>query len=102
MARSVTHGEMVSPTLFNTIVDSVFRATLQDICGPQEAQHSFGWSAGEQKICFYSDDGRITGRDPIWVQVLLTKMVRMFERVGLQTNLDNTKATICTPGFIWG
>ena len=29
-------------------------------------------------------------------------MVRMFERVGLQMNLGNTKAKICTPGFIWG
>ena len=29
-------------------------------------------------------------------------MVRMFERVGMQTNLNNTKAMICTPGFICG
>ena len=29
-------------------------------------------------------------------------MVRMFERFGLQTNLNNTKAVICTTGFIWG
>ena len=28
-------------------------------------------------------------------------MVRMFEWVGLQTNLNKTKAVICTPGFIW-
>ena len=29
-------------------------------------------------------------------------MVRMFDRVGLQTNLGKTKAMICMPGFIWG
>ena len=29
-------------------------------------------------------------------------MVRMFERVGLQTNLNNTKTMVCTTGFIWG
>ena len=29
-------------------------------------------------------------------------MIRMFERVGLQTNLVNTKAIVCTPVFIWG
>ena len=77
-------------------------ATLQDIYVPQEAPHSFGWLVGEHNIYFYTDDGRIAGRDPIWVQAALTKMVRMFERVGLQTNLDKTKAMICTPGFIWG
>ena len=59
-------------------------------------------SAWEHNIWFYADDGRKEGRDPIWVQAALTTMVRMFERVGLQTNLYNTKAVICTPGFIWG
>ena len=83
-------------------MDAVVRATLQEICGPQEAQHGFGWLAGEHNICFYAYDGRIEGGDPIWVQAALTKMVRMFDRVGLQTNLDNTKAMICTPGFVWG
>ena len=28
--------------------------------------------------------------------------VRMFERVGLQENLDKTKAMACTLEFIWG
>ena len=95
-------GRPGTPTLFNIIVDAVVRATLQDICRPQEAQHGFGWSAGEHNICFYVDDGQIAGRYPIWVQAALTTMVRMFERVGLQMNLDKTKAMICTPGFIWG
>ena len=99
--RGVTQGELVSPALFNIMVDSVFRATLQDICGPQEAQHYFGWSEGEHNICFYADDGRIAGRYPIWVQTALTTILRMFERVGLQTNLNKTKAMVCTPGFIW-
>ena len=100
--RGVTQGDPISPTLFNIIVYAVVRATLQEICGPQEARQVFGWSAGEHNICFYADDGRIAGRDPIWVQTALTTMVRMFERVGLQTFLNKTKAMICTPGFIWG
>ena len=29
-------------------------------------------------------------------------MVRIFKRVGLRENLSNTKAMICTTGFIWG
>ena len=37
----------------------------------------------------------------IWVQTALTTMVRIFERVLLQTNLGKTKEMICTPGFIW-
>ena len=36
------------------------------------------------------------------MKAALKNMVSMFERVGLQTNLGNTKAMICMPGFIWG
>ena len=99
--RGVTQGYPVSPTLFNIIVVAVVRTTLQEICGPKEAQHVFGWSAGEHNIWFYAYDRKITGRDPFWFQAALTTMVRMFERVELQTNLNKTKAMICMTGFIW-
>ena len=46
MGRGVTQGDPVYMELFNIIVDAVFRATLQEICEPQEAQHGFGWPAG--------------------------------------------------------
>ena len=97
----VTQVYPVSPTLFNIIVDAVVRVALQEICGPHEAQHGFGWLVGEHNICLYAYDGRIVGQDPIWMQTSLTTMVRIFDRVGLQKKLDKTKAMICTPGFIW-
>ena len=46
--------------------------------------------------------GRIAGQYPIWVQTVLTTMVRMFEKVGLWTNLNQTKDMICKTGFVWG
>ena len=95
-------GDPVYLKLFNIIVDAVVRATLKEICGPQESQHGFGWSGREHNICFYADDGQISGRDPTWVHAAMTTMVRMFERDSLKTNLDNTKDMICTPGFILG
>ena len=98
----LTQGDPVSIKLFNIIADAVVRAILQEICGPQEAQHGFGWSAGEHNIYVYADDGQIAGRDPIRVQTALMKMGGMFERVGLHTNLNNINAMICTMGFIWG
>ena len=48
------------------------------------------------------DDGRISGRDPFWVQMTMMAIVMMLERVGLQTKMSNTKAISCTPVFIWG
>ena len=99
--RGVTQGDPVSTTIFNIVVDSVVRAFLLVVFLPQEANHGFGWSVGEHKICFYADDGKIDGRNPIWINPTLTAMVRMFKRVGFQTNLGKTKEMICTPGFIW-
>ena len=83
MEKGVTQGETVSPTIFNIMVDTVVRAVLLEVCIPQEAHHGFGWAAGEHSIFFYADDGRIAGRNQIWVQTTLTDMVSMFERVGI-------------------
>ena len=38
-------------------------------------------------MVFYSDSGRITGRNPIWEKGTLTTLMWMFERVILYTNL---------------
>ena len=75
---------------------------MLEVCGPQEAHHGFGWAADEQNIVFYEDDVRITGRNSIWFQTTLTEVVRIFNRVGLLTNLGMTKKMVCTLGFIWG
>ena len=48
------------------------------------------------------DVGKIGGRDHIWVQDALTVSLAMFQRMQLETNLDNNKALVCTPGYIYG
>ena len=78
MGRVVTQGDPVSPMIFNILVDTVLRATMEIFCGPQEAQHGMGWATGERKRIFYANDGGIGGRDHIWVQHSLTVSVTMF------------------------
>ena len=36
------------------------------------------------------------------MQDALMVTVTMFRRVGLETNLEKTKALVCTPRYIWG
>ena len=60
------------------------------------------WAAGERNLVLYADDRRVVGRDHIWAQDALMVAVVMFRRVGLETNLEKTKALVCTPGYIWG
>ena len=55
------------------------------------------WAAGERKPIFYADNGRIGGRYHIWVQDALPVSVAMFQQMRLETNLEKTKALVCTP-----
>ena len=65
-----------------------------EVCRLQEAHHGFGWAAVKHNIVFYSYYGQIAGCNPIWVYATLKSMVRMFERVELQTNLGRIKAMV--------
>ena len=88
--------------IFNIVMDVVVWEVLEEVCSLQEAQHSMGWEAGARNFIFYVDDGRIAGKDQEWVQDALTITLAMFWRMGLETNLEKTKAMVCTTGFIWG
>ena len=98
----MNQGEPTSSLIFNIVVDVVVREVLEEVCSLQESQHNMGWEAREMNIVFNADDGSIAGRDHEWVQETLTVTVAMFQRMGLETNLDKTKAMVCTLGFIWG
>ena len=93
-------GDPASFMIFNIVVDAVVRAVLDMVCRPQEAHHGLGWAAGERNLIFYANDGRIAGRDHVWVQDALSFMVTMFQRMGLEKNIENTETMVCTLGFI--
>ena len=93
-------GNPVSHIILNILVDAVVRAVLNLVFSPQEEQHGMVWSAGDINIMLYLDGSRISWRDHEWVQDALMLMVAMFHRMGLGANLENTKAMVCTPGFV--
>ena len=95
-----TRGTCFTPNILNILVDAVIRAMLLEFWGTQEVQPGLVWAVGDHNIVLYADDAHIAGRKPIWIQTTLTAMVRMFDRVGLQTNLGNNKAMVFTPGFV--
>ena len=91
----------MSVTIFNIVVHAVVQDTLMEVCGPQESQHGLVWAAREQDVLFYYNDGRIVGRNPIWVQGTFMARIQMFYQLGIYTNLCKTNSMTCTPGFIW-
>ena len=76
--RGVMQGDPTSPMIFNIVMDEVVRAVLEVVCGPHEVRHGMGWAAGEWNLFFYLDDGKIVGRDHIWVNYTLTVALEMF------------------------
>ena len=79
--------------IFNIVVDAVVREMLDVVCGPKEVRHGVVWEAVERNLVFYMDDGRIVGRDHIWVQDIwvqdgLMVTVAMLRRLGLETNIE--------------
>ena len=61
----MTQGYLLSPTIFNILVDLVVCAALREVSGSQEALHGLGLLEGDQDIVLYADNGRIVGRNPI-------------------------------------
>ena len=46
---------------------------------------------------FYADDGMVGALDPEWLQGAFSALVAIFDRVGLQTNVDKTISMACHP-----
>jgi hypothetical protein len=49
---------------------------------------------------FYLDDAYLASRDPEFLQQALVILFGLFPRVDLETNVQKTQTTICTPGRI--
>jgi Reverse transcriptase (RNA-dependent DNA polymerase) len=79
-SAGVRQGDVISPLLFNLVVDAILRHT--DHLKPELQE----WV---QKI-FYADDGRTGGEDPDEVQEVQDVIDDLFERVGLFVNTSKT------------
>lgn len=73
------------------MVDALVRAVMLEVCGTQDTHHGLVWVVLENNMVLYEDYGRIVGRNPILVQTTLSTVVRIFDRVGINMNLCNTK-----------
>ena len=82
-------GEPLSPTLFNVVVDAIVRHWLEGLQAEKEEKDAKG-GEGHFLAVFYADDGMVGATDPKWLQGAFSALVAIFDRVGLQTNVDKT------------
>jgi hypothetical protein len=87
--RGTTQGDIVSPTIFNIIVDAVVREWYVRL-------DTENLSDKVQAI-FYADDGHLYGTDADALQRATDIIVELFQRIRLQANPTKTKAMVCAP-----
>ena len=91
----MTQGDLLSPTIFNVVVYAVFRHWLEGLHTAKEEKGAKG--GGHFLAVFYADDGMFGASDPEWLQGAFSALVAIFDRVGLQTNVDKTVSMACQP-----
>ena len=79
--RGVRQGDIVSPLIFNIMVDAVVR----------NWRHEQQPNEIEDLALFYADDGLITGAEAVTVQRTIDQMTRDFRSLGLRMNATKTE-----------
>jgi hypothetical protein len=87
--RGTTQGDIVSPTIFNILVDAVIREWYHQLQIENLAE-----TVG---AIFYADDGHLYSTNADALQRATDLIVKLFERMGLQANPNKTKAMVCAP-----
>ena len=91
-SRGVRQGDILSPMIFNIVVDAVIRESEFQFC---EGDASRLESVEE---LFYADDGALAGENPLEIQRLLDIYTTNFARMGLKMNAEKTEAIIMKGG----
>jgi hypothetical protein len=84
-SRGVRQGDIVSPIIFNIVIDAVVRDW-------EVRMGDNGGTRRETKSQFYADDGLLSGEDPKEVQRGLDIFTDGFACVGLKMNAAKTEA----------
>jgi hypothetical protein len=100
--RGVTQGDIISPMIFNIVVDAVVHYWLSLVVDDGSEFNGLGHTVSEWLVLFYADDGLLATRNHEWLQMAINRLSELFERVGLRTNTTKTVAMTCTPGYIHG
>jgi len=98
--RGIVQGDAASPTIFIVVVDAIVRYWLSLTVDDGSEHDGLGLMVKERLVLFFVDDGLIAARNHEWLQMAIAKLSELFERVGLRTNIQKTKAMTCTPGYI--
>ena len=101
--RGVTQGGPLPAKLFNILVDAVAREWFVRLQQEGSMDHDAEYLTKLMRsffVIFYVDNAYFASRDPVFLQMALDIVVKLFKRVGLETNRLKMQAMVCTPGRI--
>ena len=93
----MTLGYPLSSTIFSVVVDAVVRHWVEEMVESAGGQGRRGREGRYQKSLFYADDGMIASSDPGWQKGVFITLLRLFDWVGLRTNIGNIFGMVCRP-----
>ena len=90
-------GDLLSPTLFNVVVDAVVRHWIEGLVTETAEKGETGREGRHQSAVFYAADRMVVSLGPAWLQGAFSALVAIFDRVGLRTNVKKTVSMACHP-----
>ena len=96
-ARGVTHGDPLSPTIFNMAVDLVVSYWVTGVIVDMEERGERGQEGRHQAALFYTDDDMVALSDPHWLQGAFNTLVGLFGRLVMRTNVGKTVSMVFHP-----
>ena len=96
-ARGVMPVDLLSPTIFNVVVEALVRKWVTVLISDAEEQGERGKKGKHQYTIFYADNGMVSSSNPRWIHGAFNTLVVLFHRVGLKTNVGKTVGMVCRP-----
>ena len=93
--HGVMHGDLLSPTIFNMVVDAVVRQWVTVMAEGADEQGERGQESRLHNSFFYTDNGMVALSDPRLLQGAFSTLVGLFGRLGLRTNVRKTVGMVC-------
>ena len=93
----MTQGYLLSPTIFNVVVDAVVRNWVTVMVKGAEERGNCGKYFRHQNTLLYSDNRMIALSETHGLQGAFINIVGMFDRVGLRTNVGKTVGMVFRP-----
>ena len=96
-SRGVTQGNIISPTIFNILVDVVIRHWEMVMAEEEEVPERFGRAVQNLAVLFYADEGILSSQWPSRIQETLDFLMGIFDRVGMRKYIDKMAGMVCQP-----